>query len=220
MARARRAILAVAAVLGWFVLSEALADPLTNATEIPMRDGMPAVPIVGGFVVNWVFYLGFAFVLGALVEVYKERIPVSDPLGVLAGVTLLATLHYGWFYVAGVPAFAYLLLWLAIRLPKPFRRVGSKHDYSYGIYIYGFVVEQAVAALGGARWGFGVYLALAAGGTLIAAVLSWHLVERPAMRLKDLGRTRPAAPGHAGGAVGSPAPAVDQGLARAGTAAP
>ncbi|KJY45619.1 acyltransferase [Streptomyces sp. NRRL S-444] len=217
--RARRAILAGAAVLGWFVLSEALADPLTNATEIPMRDGMPAVPIVGGFVVNWVFYLGFAFVLGALIEVYKERIPVSDPLGVLAGLTLLAALHYGWFYVVGVPAFAYLLLWLAIRLPKPFRRVGSKHDYSYGIYIYGFVVEQAVAALGGARWGFGVYLALAAGGTLIAAVLSWHLVERPAMRLKDLGRARPAAPGHADGAMGSPAPAVDQDLARAGTAA-
>ncbi|MFI6148282.1 hypothetical protein [Streptomyces sp. NPDC051109] len=81
-------------------------------------------------------------------------------------------------------------------------------------------MEQAVAALGGARWGFGAYLALAAGGTLLASVLSWHLVERPAMRLKDIGRARPAAPRHADGAAGAPAAAADQALARAGTAAP
>ncbi|MEU5809781.1 acyltransferase [Streptomyces sp. NPDC047718] len=192
--RARRAILAVAAVLGCYVLGEALTDPRVNATEIPMRDGMPDVPIVGGYVVPWVFYLGFAFALGALIEVYKERVPVSDPLALLSGLTLLAALHYGWFYVLGVPALAYLLLWLAIRLPAPFRKVGRKHDYSYGIYIYGFVVEQAVAALGGARWGFAAYLALSVAGTLVAAVLSWHLVERPAMRLKDIGLPRPGLP--------------------------
>ncbi|PWG11974.1 hypothetical protein DF268_18615 [Streptomyces sp. V2] len=34
---------------------------------------------------------------------------------------------------------AYALVWLAIRLPAPFRRIGARNDYSYGIYIYGFL---------------------------------------------------------------------------------
>ncbi|MFD0270019.1 acyltransferase family protein [Streptomyces sp. NPDC127106] len=220
--RARRAVLAVTAVLGCYVLGEALTEPRLNIMEHPAREGMTAA-VVGGYVVPWVFYLGFAFAIGALIEVYKERIPVSDLLGVLSGLTLLAALHYGWLYILGVPALAYLLLWLAIRLPRPFRKVGAKHDYSYGIYIYGFVVEQAVVALGGARWGFAAYLALCVAGTLVAAVLSWHLVERPAMRLKDIGLSRPVLPRQAdrGDEARTGAdPERDQDLARAGTRVP
>ncbi|MEW2414326.1 acyltransferase [Streptomyces sp. NPDC046866] len=186
LVRARRAILAVAVALGCYLVDEALDNPLVSSIDVQAG---AAVAVVGGWVVKWVCYLGFAFVIGMLIEVYKERIPVSAPLAVLSAVVMAATLHYGWFFVLGVPAFAYLLLWLAIRLPKPLRKVGSTSDYSYGIYIYGFVVEQSVAALGGARWGFAAYLGLSAAGTLAAAALSWHLVERPAMRWKDLGRS-------------------------------
>ncbi|MFK0257528.1 acyltransferase family protein [Streptomyces sp. NPDC090445] len=218
--RARRAVLAVTVLLGCYVLGDALTNPRLNVMEHPAGEGASAA-VVGGYVVPLAFYLGFAFAIGALIEVYKERIPVSDPLGVLSCLVLLAALHYGWLYVLGVPALAYLLLWLAIRLPKPFRKVGHKHDYSYGIYIYGFVVEQAVAVLGGARWGLAAYLGICVAGTLVAAALSWHLVERPAMRLKDIGLSRPGVPRQAGrgDAARSTAPAPDQGQDLAGVGA-
>ncbi|MCZ4095980.1 MULTISPECIES: acyltransferase family protein [Streptomyces] len=190
LTRARRAVLAVTVVLGGLILSDAIGNRYMYGAPAAKHGGLFDVPLMGALDVDWVVYLGFAFALGALIELYKERVPVSDPLGVVSGLVLLLTLRYGYFFALGVPAFAYLLLWLAIRLPKPFQRIGRKHDYSYGIYIYGFVVEQALAALGGARWGFGAYLGLAMGGTLIVAMLSWHLVERPAMRLKDLGARR------------------------------
>ncbi|MCZ4099893.1 MULTISPECIES: acyltransferase family protein [Streptomyces] len=190
LTRARRAVLAVTVLMGWLVLSDAINNRYMSGAAAAQHGGPFDVPLMGVLDVDWVVYLGFAFALGALIELYKERVPVSDPLGVVCGLVLLLTLRYGGFFAFGVPAFAYLLLWLAIRLPKPFQRIGRKHDYSYGIYIYGFVVEQALAALGGARWGFGAYLGLALGGTLIVAMLSWHLVERPAMRLKDLGARR------------------------------
>lgn len=112
-------------------------------------------------------------------------------LGVLCALMLLGSLRFGYLYTVGLPAFAYLLLWLAIRLPAPFRRIGARHDYSYGIYIYGFVVQQSLVVLDLARWGFWPYLAMSLAGTLLAAVLSLHLVERPAMKLKDLGGKRP-----------------------------
>ena len=55
-------------------------------------------------------------------------------------------------------------------------------DYSYGTYVYAFPIQQLLA-------GFGIVaplanMALALPATLICAVLSWHLVEAPAMRLK------------------------------------
>ncbi|NEA54819.1 acyltransferase [Streptomyces sp. SID13666] len=188
LTRARRAVLAVTVLLGWLVLSDAIGNRYMSGALAAKHGGPFDVPLMGALDVDWVVYLGFAFALGSLIELYKERVPISDPLAALAAATLLITLSYGYFFAIGVPAYAYLLLWLAIRLPRPLQKVGRTHDYSYGIYIYGFVVEQALATLGGARWGFGAYLGLALGGTLIVAMLSWHLVERPAMRLKDRGR--------------------------------
>ena len=59
-------------------------------------------------------------------------------------------------------------------------------DYSYGIYIYAFPVQQSVEYL----WpGVSLlpYLLICSTITLGLAVLSWHGVERPAMRLKPGG---------------------------------
>ncbi|MGX6741259.1 acyltransferase family protein [Streptomyces peucetius] len=193
LTRARRVVVLIAAVLGWLVVRQAMDFSYwAGFDDSSYYKSVVLVPAMGRFDPDVVVHLGFAFALGALIELYRERIPVSDVLGVASALVLLASLRFGYLYTVGLPAFAYLLVWLAIRLPAPFRRIGARHDYSYGIYIYGFVVQQALAVLGLARYGFWAYLAMSVAGTLIAAVLSWHLVERPAMRFKDLGRSRRA----------------------------
>lgn len=192
LTRARRVVLLVTAVLGWLVVRQAVRHPFwTGTPDASYYKDIALIPAMGRFDPDVIIYLGFAFALGTLIELYRERIPVSDVLGVLCALMLLGSLRFGYLYTVGLPAFAYLLLWLAIRLPAPFRRIGARHDYSYGIYIYGFVVQQSLVVLDLARWGFWPYLAMSLAGTLLAAVLSWHLVERPAMKLKDLGRKRP-----------------------------
>jgi peptidoglycan/LPS O-acetylase OafA/YrhL len=85
----------------------------------------------------------------------------------------------------------YLVLWLALtpRLPViPAARFG---DLSYGIYIYGWPVEQGVIWLLGGRavWWQVFLLALPTAAAL--AFLSWHLVESPALRLKPKTRRSP-----------------------------
>ncbi|PJE28075.1 hypothetical protein CVM52_26265, partial [Pseudooceanicola lipolyticus] len=64
------------------------------------------------------------------------------------------------------------------RLPALLRynRLG---DYSYGMYIYAFPLQQLAA-----HWGMlspGQNIALALALTLPCAVLSWHLIEKPAL---------------------------------------
>ncbi|MGF1342016.1 MULTISPECIES: acyltransferase [unclassified Streptomyces] len=206
LARARRVVLLLTAVLGLLIVRDAVGDPFwAGFSDSDYYASVQFFEVTGQFDPDTVLYLAFAFALGSVIELYRERVPVSDVLGVTSGLVLIGSLRFGYLFVVGLPAFAYLLLWLAIRLPAPFRRVGARHDYSYGMYIYGFVVQQSLVAIGFARWGFWPYLAMSLAGALAAAVLSWHLVERPAMRLKNLGSARTSPP-KAGGGTAGPVP--------------
>lgn len=59
------------------------------------------------------------------------------------------------------------------------RRAGRFGDFSYGMYLYAFPVQQVIL---GALPGFQYPIMLCALATLPFAVLSWHVVEAPAMR--------------------------------------
>ncbi len=102
-------------------------------------------------------------------------------LAALAALALAA--RFGGF----VPVFAacgsYLVIYLAFagrwRL-----RAARFGDLSYGLYIYGWPIEQlTVRALGGAAPWWEVF-AIALPATAAVAFLSWRLVEAPALRFK------------------------------------
>ena len=61
----------------------------------------------------------------------------------------------------------------------------SKGDYSYGVYLYGFPITQAMVAtfpwLRGQGW---TTLVLSAVVTAAFAALSWHLIEKPTLGLR------------------------------------
>jgi peptidoglycan/LPS O-acetylase OafA/YrhL len=158
----------------------------------PKHGVLGPYPVVGIFDKQLVIYLAFVFLLGAVAKLYAHRLPMTGWLAAIAAVGLAVTLRFGAFYVIGVPLLAYLLLYLSVGLPRWLHPIGRKRDYSYGIYIYAFPVQQVVALLIGVRYGFVTYLAASTAGTLVLAALSWHLVERPAMSLKDIAMPLPA----------------------------
>lgn len=97
----------------------------------------------------------------------------------------MATWLLGGFLTVGLLAYAYLILWLTVALPSLLHGIGRDRDYSFGVYIYGFAMQQVVALVGGARWGLPGYLAVCLVSTLIVAAASWHLVEKPALQWKN-----------------------------------
>ena len=141
---------------------------------------------------NWAWLVG-CFAAGMVL--YKLRhTRIFDgriALLALAGLVLSVPLRQ---FLPLFPLFGcYLALWLAVtpRLPViPAARFG---DLSYGIYIYGWPAEQGVVWLLGGRamWWQVFLLALPAATAL--ALMSWHLVERPALRLKPRARHSPVA---------------------------
>ena len=127
-----------------------------------------------------------AFVAGALVLLYASRIPISALFIGGAVAVLGVAVLLGLVPELGTLPLAYLLLVAGSTLPL--QAVGARYDISYGVYIYGWPVQQLIAlALPGLPLPLFILLAL-----VVTAPLAWlscALVERPALALKA-GRQR------------------------------
>jgi len=130
--------------------------------------------------VGWM--LGF-FVAGMALYTLRDRAVVDGRLALLAVLGLIASVPLGVFVLLFPICGGYLTIYAALhpRLPPiPAARLG---DLSYGLYIYGWPVEQTVLYL---RPGTGPALLFLIAFPIAAglAFLSWHLVEKRALRLK------------------------------------
>ena len=100
----------------------------------------------------------------------------------LAGLVLSVPLRQ---FIPLFPLFGcYLALWLALNPSLPVIPAARFGDLSYGLYIYGWPVEEGVIWLLGGHAAWWQVFAIALPATAAFAFLSWHLVERPALRLK------------------------------------
>lgn len=131
------------------------------------------------------------FFTGASFYVLQKRVVLSQwlfwPLLIALGLSVINRRAFGIVYVLTL---AYLLLFLAY-VPVGFiRRYNRLGDYSYGVYIYAFPIQQCIIAT---VVGVSVLplLGISTCLTLGCAILSWHLVERRALSLKNIyvGRT-------------------------------
>ena len=131
--------------------------------------------------------LGFVFLLGAVIAVFSSSFSISRLIALACAGIVVLTFLFGLFNLVGVPAFAYLTLFLGARLPAQLHRIGQRNDYSYGIYIYGFLIQQSLSLFGINRWGYVPYLGIALALSFGCAWLSWHFIEKRCMRLKNWG---------------------------------
>ena len=141
---------------------------------------------------GWGWLLAF-FAAGMVLYKLRHTCIFNDRIALLAFAGLVLSVPLRQFLEL-FPLFGcYLALWLALTPRLPVIRAARFGDLSYGIYIYGWPAEQGVIWLLGGRaaWWQVFLLALPAAAAL--AFLSWHLVERPALRLKP-GARRQAVP--------------------------
>ncbi|WP_052367304.1 acyltransferase family protein [Mycetocola saprophilus] len=134
--------------------------------------------------------LTLIFLWGACAALYGKRIPMRHWMGILAGVLALVAALTGWLNLFGYPAAAYFIFYLASALPKSWQWIGAKNDYSYGMYLYGFLTQQVTASLGWHHLGYPLWTALCVLIAFGCAWISWHGLEKWAMRLKDWGPGR------------------------------
>lgn len=133
--------------------------------------------------VEAVFPLFVAFFAGSLAYLFRRSIDVSWPMLAACGLVIVAAVVVG--YAAAFVAFPLVILMLRLGDLLPLHRVGARYDISYGIYIYGWAVQQMIVLVTvDTGMPVGWFVALSLLCTVPLAFLSCALVERPALARK------------------------------------
>jgi len=84
-------------------------------------------------------------------------------------------------------ALPYLIFYIAFSPRIPFQRFGKHGDFSYGMYLYAFPIQQLLVRYLPLDHKPFVLTFLAGIATFAAAFLSWRLIEKPCLQLKNRG---------------------------------
>ena len=188
------------------------SNPYPNAvngslwTLLPEMKMYVGVAVLGVLLISRYMVLAYALVAAALAFLWNPP-PINDPILYLsayfaAGITLAKFPRFvSWRVLGFVAVIAALVgtltsggrfaVWMVLPLltilvgrakpPKPVSRL-LRGDWSYGVYLYAFPIQQTVIALGVSS--LPQALLLSAVPTLLCAMASWEFVERRALSLK------------------------------------
>lgn len=128
--------------------------------------------------------LFFMFFSGASFYVLKGRIILSRQFFYFfLALLLFSSFSKDVFFIVYNLTLAYLLFAVAYIPAGMIRTYNKLGDYSYGAYIYAFPVQQStVALMPGISVGY--LMLISSTITLALAMLSWHLLEKHALKLK------------------------------------
>ena len=123
------------------------------------------------------------FLSGSLFFVFRNRIPLHWlPAVASAGLLIISVplkiLSYTFPWLMG-----YLVIYLALVPKSALRRFGKYGDFSYGIYIWAFPVQQVIAQHYSYKGPLFNVLA-SFPFVLLIAVGSWYMIEKPALSWK------------------------------------
>jgi len=121
------------------------------------------------------------FFAGVLFYRLRDRIVLSFPNFLLAVFSSYGLLWFeGTKYLAVIPL-VYATVWLGTR-DFTLGLIGRLADYSYGVYLFGYPLQQTAFDISTlARHPLGNFLIAAPAATVLAA-FSWHVIEHPLLR--------------------------------------
>ena len=131
--------------------------------------------------INFQFY----FILGMFIYVNRVIIPLNHLLGFSSIILFIVFLIFPNNILLYISPFfiTYLTFYLGLFIKGPILKFNLLGDYSYGIYIYAFPIQQSI-------WYFlkpnlitMILLSLLI--TFILSIISWHIIEKPFLMLKN-----------------------------------
>ena len=169
---------------------------------LPLRKTVVIVTVIASFVLarvidpewaNGAYYvqkLAFLFQfygMGMLFFLFAGRIPVSTPFA-WASLAIATASAFTPLFVEAMAIFgSYAVMVFAYRSPAAFKHLTRRGDISYGVYVYAFPIQQLLVPItmgytfAGMQSGWLVNTVLTLPLVSIAGILSWILIEKPAL---------------------------------------
>jgi peptidoglycan/LPS O-acetylase OafA/YrhL len=175
---------------GWLVFAVTPRIRISALASLaPLASALFLVIIVRGRVFGASFNVGdirvFMFLYGSTLYMWRDKVPLGpETLAAAFACLLFAAFDKSVFFVAYLLCLAPIIMHLAYIPRGVIRSFNNWGDFSYGVYIYAFPIQQTIAFLFPkmsllAMAGFSSLLSIA------VAALSWFLVEKPALAHKD-----------------------------------
>ncbi|MGH3726336.1 MAG: acyltransferase family protein [Mycobacterium sp.] len=121
------------------------------------------------------------FLAGAMFYQYQDKVPARWSLVALSVALVVASGFTENYRLIGALPLAYAVIVSGALV----RKARLQNDFSYGVYIYAFPIQQMLVVCGLARLNPFVFFVLATAVTLPIAASSWFMVETRAANLKN-----------------------------------
>jgi len=165
----------------WLTFKSSLLVLAVLSTALTFYDHFVGI----GAAKNNFVHLFAMFFIGASYFVWKDKVMLSSKLAGIASIVLaVSAFNKELFIVSYFITVPYLVLFLAYVPKGAILKFNNFGDYSYGIYIYAFPVQQMLVyffpEIGVPIMTIATFLVV-----LGLASLSWHLVEKPTLKMKN-----------------------------------
>jgi peptidoglycan/LPS O-acetylase OafA/YrhL len=125
------------------------------------------------------------FIAGSLIYLYRDKIPLNFYLFLFLLSVMFLTQRFAYGEWSVFLALPYAVIYFAYS-KAPLNRWGRFGDFSYGLYIFAFPVQQTLLYFWAKHLNNSMFFLSAFFVTFILAFLSWNLIEKPSLRLKGV----------------------------------
>jgi peptidoglycan/LPS O-acetylase OafA/YrhL len=145
-------------------------------------------PFILGLNIQYFFEWSFYFLSGMLFFLYRDKKKID--IGIIIGLLFAYIIFAFWKQTEVLNILNYLLIPFLIMyfsfISSPVSRISKYGDFSFGIYIYAFPVQQTLIYYLGNNISVISLILLSILFTVPFAILSWHFIEKKALTLKHI----------------------------------
>lgn len=151
------------------------------------------IVLVGFILASILYYFGRGnfytdlfryFSMGMLFYLFRKSFIHNGWIAIFSFVILVLTIKTSYFSYFFTIFGSYIIFYLAFQKKLNFSNFGKHGDFSYGLYIYAFPIQQMIEHISKNQLSHFENFLLSFPFTLLFAIISWHLVEKNALKLK------------------------------------
>lgn len=154
----------------------AILNPMVDVSNLGFNIGVLSEA-------EWFFKLLFYFMTGSLFYLYRDKIIISKKIFIFCCLIFILGIIIDKTYLLMYLVFPYIVIYLSILKPKI--QISKIGDFSYGLYIYAFPIQQLLVYYFRDNINIYLYIILSIVATLIVSIFSWYFIEKPFLNLKN-----------------------------------